>query len=156
MPLPYRITSLSPRCQAQFWDKVDRAGDCWIWKRGVTSRGYGALMDRAVVRQATRVAYFLIRGEDAPTRLRNLCGNKLCVNPDHQRLFFPAPELRKKYRPRARGIVGPQFLSNSKINEILAFKGLSQEKTAKRFHVAQSTVSQIRNGLLKPSERRRP
>ena len=157
MALPNRISAISPRCQARFWKKIDRTGPCWIWKRGINSRGYGTLMDHLAILQATRVAYFLIRGEDAPKPLKNLCGNKLCVNPDHQKLFIAAPpEQRPKAPPKPRGMIGPRFLTNSKINEIAAVKDLSQDETAARFKVSQSTVSLIRNGLLKPSDRRRP
>lgn len=157
MALPKRIHAISPRCQERFWKKIDRTGDCWIWKRGINSRGYGTLMDHMAILQATRVAYFLVRGEDASKPLKNLCGNKLCVNPDHQRLYLVTPpESRPKAPSRARGMFGPRFLTNSKIREIAAVKDCSQDELAVRFKVAQSTVSLIRTGLLQPSERRRP
>jgi hypothetical protein len=157
MALPRRIDAISARCQKRFWTKIDRTGDCWIWIRGINSRGYGTLMDQLTILQATRVAYFLIRGEDAAKPLKNLCGNKLCVNPDHHRLFVALPDYVKPKRlSKARGMIGSRYLSNSKINEILAARNLSQDATAARFKVSQSTVSLIRNGWLKPSERRRP
>jgi hypothetical protein len=66
---------------AHFWAKVDIGGTamCWIW-RGQRAMGYGRFRGE----RAHRYAYQVHKGP-IPDGLmvRHLCGNKLCVNPDH-------------------------------------------------------------------------
>lgn len=69
-----------------FWQKVDRRGkaECWRWKGGYFSNGYGAFcVYRGNVR-AHRYAYRLLRGS-VPLLLDHRCDHKWCVNPWHLR-----------------------------------------------------------------------
>ena len=67
-----------------FWSKVDKSDGCWAWT-GATNGGYGFVYGD-IDRTAHRIAYELTRNIPA-TRysftIKQTCGNKLCVNPDH-------------------------------------------------------------------------
>jgi hypothetical protein len=64
-------------------EKIPEAG-CWIWKKGITGSGYGALWYREETVSAHRFSYIMYKGP-IPRGLHVLhrCDVKLCVNPDH-------------------------------------------------------------------------
>lgn len=71
----------------RFWSKVDRSGDCWLWLRATSSKGYGRFWVGGAWQAdvlAHRVAYELEVGPvpDGLT-IDHLCRNTSCVNPDH-------------------------------------------------------------------------
>ena len=69
----------------RFWKQVDvgAPGECWNWQGPVGPDGVPAFDGRPA---ATR-AYELARGPvPEGARLRQLCGNPMCVNPDHREL----------------------------------------------------------------------
>lgn len=71
-----------------FWSKVDKSGDCWMWK-GLKSRsGYGLYVmygtHRTVQHRAHRVSYFLHHGSiDDDLLVCHRCDVPACVNPAH-------------------------------------------------------------------------
>jgi len=82
---------MSLKKQEWFWAKVDRKeGHCWNWL-AYKKDGYGVFQINhkprggiAIVRQAHRIAYELLRGPvPAYLVLDHLCENRACVNPDH-------------------------------------------------------------------------
>lgn len=69
---------------ARFWEKVDRAGNCWTWQAARTALGYGQFMNAAgKVELAHRVAYRLTFGDPGPARVCHRCDAPACVRPDH-------------------------------------------------------------------------
>lgn len=74
----------------RFWSKVDKSGDCWIWKAGRGGHGYG-IFKVAAYRSAYahRVAWELTNGPIPPTEgyhgtcVLHRCDNPACVNPSH-------------------------------------------------------------------------
>jgi len=71
--------------EERFWSKVDKSGDCWIWTAG--PRFYHKGKNTAPY----KMAWFLVNGE-WPTiqQLWRECGERLCVNPDHQTSTHPS------------------------------------------------------------------
>jgi hypothetical protein len=66
----------------RFWAKVDKSGECWTWKAGHATAGYGMFTIDGKTIGAHRVSYYLTHGE-WPNVARHTCDNKGCVNPDH-------------------------------------------------------------------------
>ena len=68
----------------RFFDKVDGAGDCWVWLGAVNDRGYGEFSIRSRRVKAHRWAYEYLRSEIPDgLELDHLCRNRACVNPWH-------------------------------------------------------------------------
>lgn len=68
----------------QFWSKVDKSGECWIWTGRRGPRGYGRFRIGSKAPGAHRVAYELTYGP-IPDELIvcHHCDNPPCVRPDH-------------------------------------------------------------------------
>lgn len=68
----------------RFWEKVEKTNDCWIWKAGKCSKGYGVFWMNGRNHLAHRVSYQWLIGE-IPKGLciDHLCKNSACVNPEH-------------------------------------------------------------------------
>ena len=70
-----------------FWMKVTKSADHWHWTAGVDRKGFGIFgpgLRTFGSRQAHRFAWSEIRGPISDDEiLRNQCGNRACVNPDH-------------------------------------------------------------------------
>lgn len=70
--------------EEKFWDRVSKQGSCWVWTGEINGWGYGATHVERKHRSAHRVAYEMARGPIPPgMQVDHLCGNKVCVNPDH-------------------------------------------------------------------------
>ncbi|MBU1621785.1 MAG: HNH endonuclease [Gammaproteobacteria bacterium] len=70
----------------RFWFKVDIKSDeeCWPWKAGKFSSGYGEIKIKGKNLKAHRVAWELLNGEipEGKQCLHN-CDNRSCCNPSH-------------------------------------------------------------------------
>lgn len=77
----------------RFWARVDRAGECWVWRGVVNPKGRGVVsiagptVDGARERTsmpAHRLAWILSRGRDpGAADVVQTCGNALCCRPKH-------------------------------------------------------------------------
>lgn len=76
-----------------FWNLVDRAGDCWIWKGYVAKNGYGQFSWNSTVSTPQRFSYFIHFGSLPKGRVRLICGNSLCVKPGHMIAVPHEPSL---------------------------------------------------------------
>jgi hypothetical protein len=62
--------------------------DCWIWKRQISNSGYGKITvsdgNGTFTESADRMSYLAFNGPlNRDDIVRQTCGNRLCVNPDH-------------------------------------------------------------------------
>lgn len=73
----------------RLWGRVTRSEGCWEWTGSVNQARWGYISVDGEMRLAHRVAYELHVGP-IPDGLvvRHLCGNSLCVRPDH---LLPQP-----------------------------------------------------------------
>ena len=80
---------MSKPIEDRFWEKVDKIGDCWVWKASRNSSGHGQLSTNRKKGPvlAHRLSWYLHFGEIPQNRVVvQVCGNRLCVRPDHLRL----------------------------------------------------------------------
>lgn len=173
-----RVRFCSPQCRSRhprrpiedrFWEKVDKTGECWIWKTTKLPSGYGQFtMPGRGNRLAHRVAYELFVGP-IPDGLFvcHTCDCPSCVRPDHLFLGSPADnsrDMREKDRsPKGersaarkhpgkiqRGIAHPQaILTDDEVRTIrtlyAAHEG-TQEQLAARFGVRREAIGKIVRG----------
>lgn len=67
-----------------FWNKADKTGDCWEWKRSKDKDGYGWFGYNGKITGAHRVAWELTYGSiPADLCVCHTCDNPSCVNPQH-------------------------------------------------------------------------
>lgn len=63
-----------------FWSKVDKSGECWIWKGSLRANGYGSFGQG----KAHRYAYESVNGLiPEGLEIDHLCRVRSCVRPDH-------------------------------------------------------------------------
>ena len=81
---PTAATAYDKTTEIRFFEKVDLAGDCWLWTGGLTSRGYGQFWHEGTNDVAHRWLWCHLVGPVADgLQLDHLCRNRRCVNPDH-------------------------------------------------------------------------
>jgi HNH endonuclease len=68
----------------RFWAKVDKSGDCWLWKASKNHDGYGRLQVNGRAIAAHRISYEIAHGP-IPDGLCvcHHCDTPACVNPSH-------------------------------------------------------------------------
>lgn len=86
----------------RFWSKVDKTEGCWLWTGAPGNHGYGQL--RVGGREggtwlAHRYAYLVGGGilYDGD-QVDHLCGERLCVRPDHLRRVTPSEHTRDGWK----------------------------------------------------------
>lgn len=100
-----------PRTREQvehdFWSRVDRSGECWLWNGAVNKKtGYGIAVYGGRTTTAHRIAYIIMHGEIEPDIevCHNCPGgdNRLCVCPDHMFLGTRQENMADMYEKRKR------------------------------------------------------
>lgn len=66
-----------------FWRRVRQGDGCWEWQGKPGPRGFGRLQVEGRSQLAHRVAWFLTQGSWPEGDVRQTCGNRLCVRPEH-------------------------------------------------------------------------
>lgn len=74
----------APRTVRQFWDYVDKSGDCWLWTGPTNAKGYGWWSGGDVRGLAHRIALAEAQAPPSPEMLAcHRCDNPPCVKPQH-------------------------------------------------------------------------
>ena len=93
---------MKPADLQRFWDKVDKSGDCWIWKAGVRGTGpYGRFRLGSKTVVAHRFSYEIANGQiPKGFQIDHRCRNRLCVNPSHLRVVTQKQNQENRKRDR--------------------------------------------------------
>jgi hypothetical protein len=77
---------------------VDETTGCWLWRRSVSSNGYGnAYFDKKYI-LAHRLSYQTFIGPLTPgLQVDHLCRNRLCVNPEHLEEVSQQMNIRRQF-----------------------------------------------------------
>lgn len=87
----------SPKGAAQFWSKVDTSSldGCWPWLGGKNNWGYGSVVFRGRISNASRVAAILSHGAvSSGLVVCHACDNPICCRPSHLFVATQAENLR--------------------------------------------------------------
>lgn len=139
----------------RFNSKIDKSGECWIWK-GATGRGYGHFLINGKHVLTHRLAYELAYGA-IPEGLHvcHHCDVRACCNPAHLFAGTRRDNMRDMVR-KGRGVPNPmpgEKNPNSKLTmsliEIIRARyasGEFQREIAASLGVSQSLVSLVLSG----------
>lgn len=137
---------------ARFWDRVDRAGDCWVWTGSTNKNGYGWFWWNGKNQRSHRVAWELTHGPiESDVKVLHTCDNPTCVNPDHLYPGTDADNMRDKVE-RGRQTKGEDVntakLTRGDVVELREAyaSGISMVVLCERFAVSKSQVCRIVRG----------
>lgn len=99
--------------EERFWSKVNKhgpvpacrpeLGPCWLWKAGMTGKGYGGFFLDGRKQRAHRVAFVLEHGHWPTNQLDHLCRVRLCVNVAHLEDVTGAENIRRGNTGKVQG-----------------------------------------------------
>lgn len=136
--------ALSPQVEQRFWAKVrkKRGEDaCWLHMGPLGSSGYPRLWVGKCSVLAHRAAYALARGRfDPRLSVRQKCGNRRCVRPEHLQLVGPGGE------PAGSGDAPGLSPEREEWIRQLASHGVERRVIAERYGVSLREVVRIVGG----------
>ena len=103
--------------EQRFWGKVDKSGECWIWKAASDSHGYGQMwvdVERGRM-PAHRISWELANGPIPHSIfVDHMCFTRACVNPSHLRLATNKQNHENRPGPQRNSTSGVRGVSWSK------------------------------------------
>lgn len=140
----------------RFWDKVDKAGECWEWtaycnrasKEGSRFLPYGRIRDRGKLRLAHRVSWEIEHGSIPDGKLvLHTCDNPKCVRPDH--LFLGDHEVNMADKVDKERHHGSHKLTADEVREIRRRyreeDGHTHQSLADEYGVTKSAITHLMN-----------
>jgi hypothetical protein len=144
--------SVSSQVLARLLSGIRREGECWIWTRGVGSKGYARAKIGGRMRYVHHVLYEVYVGPLPPGTIhRHKCDTPRCVNPahilpgTHQDNMDDMVSRNRQARGEQHGRVK---LTDRQVAEIRERReaGESQCSLASAFGMAQKSISRIVRG----------
>ena len=148
-----------PWCD-RFWAKVESTNNCWLWKAGCFTNGYGQFRIGNKKLKAHRVMFLLLKGNIPHGMIvRHTCDNPKCVNPNHL-LLGTYKDNAYDRDSKNRGIKGRKIhkdqageknpaakLNVEKVSKIrFMWPDHSYRKLSKLFKISASQVANIVKG----------
>lgn len=135
--------------EARFWSYVDTSGECWIWRGGRTSKGYGGFaLKHGKSIPAHRFAYELVHGPIPPGLFAcHRCDVPACVRPNH---IFAGTHAENMADRNAKGRQArSERHPNSRLNEEqvetirswYATGNVTMKSLAREFGVSQRAIA---------------
>ena len=121
-----------------------KMGDCHIWQKHETLKGYGYLGISGCIFAVRRIALWLEKGYLPEGRcIRDTCGNKLCHNPAHLVDSTPPKERRTTLLREDSGKSRPAFstVQDLEIWDLIELGGMSVYAVAKLKGVSWKAVN---------------
>lgn len=75
---------MTERQLRNFWAKVDKSGECWLWTASTNNKGYGKFGLNRKTALPHRISYELSKGSiPQGTEIDHECRVRTCVRPEH-------------------------------------------------------------------------
>lgn len=143
--------------QARFWSKVDKQGECWLWKGRTNRHGYGVFDmpgKEGPPTLAHRVASILADGPIGEgIYVLHHCDTPGCVRPAHLYRGSQTDNMRDMHTRGRAGLGGAKGISNANaiLNDELVRAiraayvpgATTQQKVADEFGVTRSVVCDV-------------
>lgn len=135
--------------------RVDEQTGCWVWTGAKSKQGYGQYFWNGKTTLAHRAAFAMLKGymPSPGQKVCHGCDNPSCVKPTHLFLGTQLENVRDmvaKGRGRWLGLKGQDNprakLTEAQVKEVLGSPAKGRD-LAKRFGVAETTISAIRRGV---------
>jgi hypothetical protein len=156
MPVAQALDNIDAKRAERFWSKVSRGGpdECWLWRGGTFTDGYGNYWYRGKGHLAHRIAYAIANGS-APYGLLvcHSCDTKLCVNPHHLFVGRQRDNVHDMELKGRRGLRKSQF-TQAQVDEMctLRSRGWTYTSIGARYGVTKSTANRLINGRFRVHE----
>lgn len=142
------VSQRGKSAEQRFHEKVDKSGDCWLWKGCADKDGYGFIRIDGKNIKAHRFALSLKIGK--PLEKGELachsCDTPRCVNPDH---LWVGDNSKNQIDSAAKGRSPRQILRLEDVRRIreASLFGARAIDLANAYGVSASTISSIRSGV---------
>lgn len=138
--------------EERFWEKVDKAQDCWLWTGAKNKKtGYGLVEIAKRTNLVHRYSYELHHGEiPKKTYVRHTCHTRLCVNPAHLKLGSAKQNVQDSVRDGRRATGERHGMAKLTALHARAIREdpRPQRVVAREYGVDQALVSMIRRGKI--------
>lgn len=146
--------------EERFWSKVDKSGDCWLWKAHCNPKGYGRFQGSSLRLLAHRYSWML-SGRDVPSGmlLDHICHTPSCVRPEHLRVVTYVENGQNRTRAASHSVTGVRGVSPSGGKFVAQIKLRGKVTNLGRFNTvkeAEAVVVQARREYMTHSEMDKP
>lgn len=147
-----RVNEACMGTMSDFWAKVNKTGNCWLWTGFVNEDGYGVSYLKCVRNTCHRIAWILTNGPIPPKMsVLHKCDIRNCVNPEHLFLGTQKDNVQDmKLKKRARNGVGTRIsdIHREQIAFLRNCCGYKLDEIAPHYGTSIAAVSLIARGLL--------
>ncbi len=141
-----------PRLIYEFWQKVNKTKDCWLWTGSMQNSGYGNMQPPGKATNDHKTLFphrfsLMLQGILVPpgAKVCHRCDVPLCVRPTHLFVGTQRDNIQDMVR---KGRKAGTALTPTKVREIrkMSSQGLPNHKIASRMRVSELAIYRVVTG----------